>query len=127
MSQEAPPSESHPGGYGLSEPTAQQPDTSAPLTKQAETRKAKKAGDTGGETKLNALDAAARVLGETARPMNRQERIAAMTEKGYWVSPGGKTPQATLYSAILRQITTKAQASRFQKVARGKFARKTTM
>lgn len=48
--------------------------------------------------------------------------IAAMAEKGYWVSPGGKTPAATLYSAILREITTKGKESRFEKTERGKFA-----
>ena len=31
--------------------------------------------------------------------------IDAMTTKGLWTSPGGKTPHATLYSAILREIT----------------------
>ena len=32
--------------------------------------------------------------------MNCQEMIEAMAAKGYWKSPGGKTPAATLYSAI---------------------------
>jgi len=45
-----------------------------------------------------------------------------MAAKGYWTSPGGKTPAATLYSAILREITTKAKESRFVKSERGKFA-----
>lgn len=34
---------------------------------------------------------------------------------------GGKTPANTLYSAILREINTKAEASRFRKTERGKF------
>jgi hypothetical protein len=54
--------------------------------------------------------------------MNCQEMIAAMAAKGYWASPGGKTPAATLYSAILRDIQTKGDASRFAKTERGKFA-----
>ena len=54
--------------------------------------------------------------------MNCQEMIKAMAEKGYWTSPGGKTPQATLYSAILREIATKGSNSRFVKAERGKFA-----
>jgi hypothetical protein len=49
--------------------------------------------------------------------------IAAMAVKGYWTSPGGKTPEATLYSAMLRKISTKGAASRFVKTDRGKFAR----
>jgi hypothetical protein len=55
--------------------------------------------------------------------MNSQEMIAAMTAKGYWTSPAGKTPAATLYAAILREITTKGADARFTKTDRGKFAR----
>ena len=54
--------------------------------------------------------------------MATKEMIDAMAEKGYWTSPGGKTPHATLYSAILREIGTKGDEARFQKVERGKFA-----
>ena len=72
--------------------------------------------------KVSCLDAAAKVLGETGQPMNCQEMIDAMAQKGYWTSPGGQTPAATLYSAILREITTKGTESRFQKTERGKFA-----
>jgi hypothetical protein len=72
--------------------------------------------------KLSALDAAAQVLREAGQPMNCQELIAAMAAKGYWTSPGGKTPQATLYSALLREIKTKGEQARFQKTERGKFA-----
>jgi len=50
-----------------------------------------------------------------------------MAEKGYWTSPGGKTPAATLYSAILRELQTKPGASRFVKTERGKFARTTAI
>jgi hypothetical protein len=48
--------------------------------------------------------------------------IKAMAEKGYWTSPGGKTPAATLYSAILRELQTKGNDARFKKTERGKFA-----
>jgi hypothetical protein len=34
--------------------------------------------------------------------MRCTELIAAMAAKGYWTSPGGKTPASTLYSALLR-------------------------
>jgi HB1, ASXL, restriction endonuclease HTH domain len=73
--------------------------------------------------KRSALDAAAQVLSEAGQPMNCQEMIAAMAAKGYWTSPAGKTPQATLYSALLREIKTKGDQARFQKTDRGKFAR----
>jgi hypothetical protein len=85
--------------------------------KKARTRKAG-----AGEKKLSALDAAARVLAEAGQPMTCQEMIDAMAAKGYWSSPGGKTPSATLYSAILRELT-KGAESRFVKTERGKFTR----
>ncbi len=40
---------------------------------------------------------------------------------GYWSSPGGKTPHATLYSAILREIRKKGKDARFKKTERGRF------
>jgi len=49
---------------------------------------------------LSALDAAARVLGESGQAMNCQELIATMAAKGYWSSPKGKTPAGTLYTAL---------------------------
>jgi hypothetical protein len=73
--------------------------------------------------KHSALDAAAKVLGETATPMTCKELIEAMAAKGYWTSPGGKTPHATLYAAILRETVTKGANARFKKTERGKFAR----
>lgn len=73
--------------------------------------------------RLSALDAAAQVLSEAGGPMNCQEMITAMAEKGYWTSPAGKTPAATLYSALSREIKIKAEQSRFQKTERGKFRR----
>jgi hypothetical protein len=74
--------------------------------------------------KLSALDAAAKVLGEAKEPMNTKAMIEAMAAKGYWTSPGGKTPHATLYSAILREIDTKGSDARFKKTERGMFALK---
>jgi hypothetical protein len=71
--------------------------------------------------KLSAIDAAAKVLAEAGEPMDCQTMIKTMAEKGYWTSPGGKTPAATLYSAILRELQTKGNASRFKKTDRGKF------
>jgi hypothetical protein len=76
------------------------------------------------EKKLSAIDAAAKVLGEAGTPMTCPEMIEAMAKKGYWTSPGGQTPSATLYSAILREINTKGADARFVKTERGKFGRK---
>jgi hypothetical protein len=44
-----------------------------------------------------------------------------MAEKKLWTSPGGKTPHATLYSALLREIGAKGKDARFKKAERGKF------
>jgi hypothetical protein len=77
------------------------------------------------DKKLSAINAAYKVLADTGAAMNCQELIAAMTEKGLWTSPGGLTPAATLYSAILRELKAKGGESRFRKVEKGKFAAKT--
>src|SRR5204863_524780 len=72
--------------------------------------------------KLSALDAAARVLAENGGSMTTKELIEVMAAKKLWSSPNGKTPSATLYAAILRELTTKGKDSRFQKTEPGKFA-----
>ncbi len=71
--------------------------------------------------RLSTLDAAAEVLRKPGEPMNTKAMIAAMAEQGLWQSPGGKTPHATLYAAILREINAKGDAARFRKVDRGWF------
>lgn len=73
---------------------------------------------------LSMLDAAEKVLREKKKPMKCQDMIEAMSTKGYWSSPGGKTPAATLYSAFLREMATKKKDSRFKKVERGTFSLK---
>ena len=72
--------------------------------------------------RLTALDAAARVLAESGRALSCGELIAAMAAKGYWTSPAGKTPSATLYAAMAREIKVKGAEARFRKSERGKFA-----
>ncbi len=74
--------------------------------------------------KLSQLDAAVKVLSESGEPMTTKAMIEAMAAKGYWTSPGGKTPHATLYSALLREIQNKGKDSRFVKVDRGQFGLK---
>ena len=53
--------------------------------------------------------------------MNTKEMVEAMAQRGCWTSPAGKTPHATLYSAILREIGPKSNEARFVKTKRGKF------
>ena len=71
--------------------------------------------------RLSAIDAAAEVLKESREPMRARELITAMEAQGLWTSPGGKTPHATLYAAMLREERDKGTASRFRKVERGLF------
>jgi hypothetical protein len=82
---------------------------------------AKKAGAPK-EKKLSLIDAAVQVLGKAKEPMGTKELVAQITEQNLW-SPrsGGKTPHATLYSAILRELQKKGKDARFQKVERGRF------
>jgi hypothetical protein len=84
-------------------------------------RKAAKTAAATKAKKLSALDAAAKVLAETGQAMNCQELITAMAAKGYRASPAGRTPAATLYAAVLRELQAKGNNARFVKVERGKF------
>jgi hypothetical protein len=54
--------------------------------------------------------------------MNCPELIAQMAAKGYWSSPKGKTPSATLYAALQREVQRKGDAARFVKTGPGRFA-----
>ena len=83
--------------------------------------KAKKALKEAKPKKVSALDAAACVLAQAGAAMTTQAMIEAMAAKGYWSSPGGQTPSATLYSAIIRELSTKGEQARFVKTERGKF------
>jgi hypothetical protein len=76
-----------------------------------------------GEKRLSCVSAALKVLEESSEPMNVQELIVAMQTKCYWTSPGGKTPHATLCSAILRELA-KGDEGRFVKIERGRFVAK---
>ena len=88
-------------------PKAAKPQAKA--TKQAGAKKAdaKAKAPRQREGKMSALDAAAQVLANAKEPMNTKAMIEAMAVKGLWTSPGGKTPHATLYAAILREINEK--------------------
>jgi hypothetical protein len=74
--------------------------------------------------KMSCLDAAAKVLADAGAAMTTGEMIDAMGKANLWSSPNGRTPAATLYSAVLREINTKGTQSRFTKTERGKFAAK---
>jgi hypothetical protein len=84
--------------------------------------KPKKAAGDKKPKRVSALDAAAQVLAKAGKPMRAQELIAAMAEQNLWKSPGGATPHATLYAAMMREARDKGRESRFKKVDRGMFA-----
>jgi hypothetical protein len=70
---------------------------------------------------MSGLDAAAKVLDESGEPLSVKQIVEAAEAKGYWKSPGGKTPSATIYSAIVREIIIRGQDARFRKAERGRF------
>ncbi|CAG0985893.1 hypothetical protein PHYC_02021 [Phycisphaerales bacterium] len=71
--------------------------------------------------KVSCLDAAAQVIAASKVPMRATEMIAEMEKKGLWKTPGGKTPEATLYAAVIREISAKGDKARFKKHDRGVF------
>lgn len=100
------------------------------MSKKKSTKKQSKAQPTAAKAKattenkpkrVSALDAAAEVLAKAGKPMRAQELIAAIADQGLWTSPGGKTPHATLYAAMMREERDKGGESRFRKVDRGQF------
>lgn len=66
------------------------------------------------------LNLAAKVLAEAGEPLGCQQMVERVLATGLWQTEG-KTPSATLYSSVLREINTKGEQSRFRKVERGKF------
>ena len=73
------------------------------------------------ERKPGCLDAAVQVL-KTAGggPLGCKEMVERMLAKGLWKT-SGKTPAATLYAAIIREIAAKGKDARFHKTGRGQF------
>lgn len=71
---------------------------------------------------LSLLNAAAAVLERTENPLTVKEIIEKAKSLHLWTPGEGKTPEQTLYSAIVREIKVKAGASRFRKDSRGRFA-----
>lgn len=71
--------------------------------------------------RVSALDAAARVLATAGRSMSARELVTVMAEQGLWKSPTGKTPHATLYAAMMREINGRPRP-RFTRDGRGTFS-----
>jgi len=73
------------------------------------------------EKKPSLLDLAAEVLAKAKEPMDCKAIVEKVLASGRWQTKG-KTPAATLYSAILRHMQKKGKDARFKKVGRGQFA-----
>ena len=94
----------------------------AQTSKEATTTKEADTGQRGGNggKRASGLDAAAKVLGEVGEPMSCKAIVEKMLADKLWQTKG-KTPQSTIYAAIVREIAAKGDASRFKKTERGKF------
>ncbi len=94
--------------------------TKAARAKTAGDARAKTPKRSRGNSKLSGLDAAAQILAKAKEPMGCKDVAEQAMAQGLW-SPGGKTPHATLYAAIIREIAKKGKDARFKKVDRGRF------
>jgi hypothetical protein len=92
----------------------------AAKAKKAATKKVPKPAAKADGKKLSQIEAAINVLAKAGEPMNCKAMVEAMTKQGLWASPGGATPDATLYSSILRDLR-KGKDARFKKTDRGHF------
>ena len=98
-------------------PVATKTTPQAKTTKTAAKAKATRKADA---KKMSQIDAALAVLAKAGEPMNCKAMVEAMATQGLWSSPGGATPDATLYASILRDLK-KGKDARFAKVERGQF------
>ena len=69
--------------------------------------------------KPSGLDLATKVLADATEPLNAKTITERVLAAGWTTS--GKTPEATLYAAIVREIQKKGEAARFRKTDRGLF------
>ena len=100
-------------------PASATPEAAKPAkSKKAKAAKADKAEKK--PRKPSGLDAAAKVLKDAGEPMRCKDMVEKMLAKGLWQT-GGKTPAATIYAAILREIQAKGGEARFRKTDRGLF------
>jgi hypothetical protein len=110
--------------------TAKATSAARPTPKRDTGKRDASGGKTGGKTGrksggggrgLSLIDAAVQVLAKSKEPLNTTAMVEQVTTAGLWTPGAGKTPHATLYSAILREIKLKGDAARFVKVERGQF------
>lgn len=96
--------------------TAREPGTIKEAGTEARAKPARRS-----EGKMGCLEACYLVLCEEDRDMDCKELVKLMSERGYWSSPGGATPDRTLNAAI--SVTMRKGDKRFKKVGRGLYSR----
>jgi hypothetical protein len=101
-------------------PPATAPAPDAAPAKPAKARKAKAPKPAEPIGPMSGLDAAAHVLAEAGVPMNCKDLTESILAQKLWFTDG-KTPGATIYAAIIREIAAKGGDSRFRKTDRGLF------
>lgn len=69
------------------------------------------------EKPMSGLDAAASVLRSERRAMSAKDLVAAIQERGLAPNLGGKTPHATIYAAMITEISKRGAESRFKRGA----------
>lgn len=91
----------------------------APTKTAAPAKAAKPAKRDSKSPRTSGLDLAATVLATAKEPLNAKT-IAERVVAGGWKT-SGKTPHATLYAAMIREIAVKGSDARFRKTDRGLF------
>ena len=97
-------------------------ESAATAAPKAAKSRAAKPGAASPEKGLSLLNAAAAVLERSDEPLSVKAIIAKAKESGLWTPGSGKTPEQTLYSAIIREMRDKGETARFRKEGRGLFA-----
>ena len=90
------------------------------MTKGAAVNVAMQAVEAHKKTTMSGLDAAAKVLAEAGVALDCKTIVERALAKGLWATKGA-TPAATLYSALIREIANRKDASRFKKTGPGEF------
>ena len=119
--------EAHPGEAAASEGKPAKATDAKPAKAAAPKPSAPKEKATAGKGDaprkgLSLLSAAAAVLEKSDEPLSVKAIIAKAKESGLWTPGSGKTPEQTLYSAIIREMRDKGDTARFRKEGRGLFA-----
>ena len=67
------------------------------------------------ERKMSLLTAAVAVLERTEEALGAKQLVERAKADGLWTPGAGKTPEQTLYSAMVREIKSKGESARFTK------------